>query len=86
MRESNLFKIRFVTNTTKESKSSLLRLLNNLGFDITEEEVFSSLSATRQLIEKKHVRPLLLLDDSALEDFDGKTKTSYQQIVSHVSN
>ncbi|XP_030048775.1 haloacid dehalogenase-like hydrolase domain-containing protein 2 [Microcaecilia unicolor] len=63
--------IKFVTNTTKECKKTLLERLRRLEFDITEDEIFTSLTAARNLLEQKHVRPLLLVDNSALPDFEG---------------
>ncbi|KFV58533.1 Haloacid dehalogenase-like hydrolase domain-containing protein 2 [Tyto alba] len=63
--------IRFVTNTTKECKRDLLERLTKLGFDIAENEIFTSLTAARNLLEQKQVRPLLLVDDKALPDFTG---------------
>lgn len=64
--------IRFVTNTTKECKRDLLERLTKLGFDIAENEIFTSLTAARNLLEQKQVRPLLLVDDKALPDFTGE--------------
>ncbi|NWX55955.1 HDHD2 protein, partial [Promerops cafer] len=63
--------VRFVTNTTKESKRDLLERLAGLGFDVTEHEIFTSLTAARSLLEQQHVRPLLLVDEKALPDFTG---------------
>uniref|UniRef100_A0A7N9ATT6 Haloacid dehalogenase-like hydrolase domain-containing protein 2 n=1 Tax=Mastacembelus armatus TaxID=205130 RepID=A0A7N9ATT6_9TELE len=63
--------VKFVTNTTKESKRILLERLQRLNFDLQEKEIFTSLSAARSLLEQKEHRPLLLVDDSALEDFTG---------------
>ncbi|XP_033981905.1 haloacid dehalogenase-like hydrolase domain-containing protein 2 [Trematomus bernacchii] len=63
--------VKFVTNTTKESKRSLVERLQRLDFHIQEKEIFTSLSAARSLVERKQLRPLLLLEDSALEDFTG---------------
>ncbi|KAK2516974.1 Hdhd2 [Columba guinea] len=48
--------IRFVTNTTKECKRDLLERLRKLGFDITENEIFTSLTAARNLLEQKQVQ------------------------------
>ncbi|KAI2586766.1 haloacid dehalogenase like hydrolase domain containing 2, partial [Homo sapiens] len=62
---------RFVTNTTKESKQDLLERLRKLEFDISEDEIFTSLTAARSLLERKQVRPMLLVDDRALPDFKG---------------
>ncbi|XP_061469975.1 haloacid dehalogenase-like hydrolase domain-containing protein 2 isoform X2 [Rhineura floridana] len=63
--------IRFVTNTTKECKQDLLERLKKLDFDIKEDEIFTSLTAARNLLEQKQVRPLLLVEDNALHDFKG---------------
>ncbi|KAJ8789652.1 hypothetical protein J1605_004889 [Eschrichtius robustus] len=63
--------VRFVTNTTKESKKDLLERLKKLEFDISEDEIFTSLTAARNLVEQKQVRPMLLVDDRALPDFKG---------------
>uniref|UniRef100_G1P1M4 Haloacid dehalogenase-like hydrolase domain-containing protein 2 n=2 Tax=Myotis lucifugus TaxID=59463 RepID=G1P1M4_MYOLU len=63
--------VKFVTNTTKESKRDLLERLKKLEFDISEDEIFTSLTAARNLVEQKQVRPMLLVDDRALPDFKG---------------
>lgn len=42
-----------------------------MTFTLQEKEIFTSLSAARSLLEQKKHRPLLLLEDSALEDFTG---------------
>lgn len=46
-----------------------------MTFTVQENEIFTSLSAARSLLEQKQHRPLLLVEDSALEDFTG-TKLS----------
>lgn len=63
--------LRFVTNTTKESKETLLRRLTGIGFDIKAEEVFTSLTAARRLVDQRNLRPMLLLQQDAIEDFKG---------------
>ncbi|XP_074063078.1 haloacid dehalogenase-like hydrolase domain-containing protein 2 [Macrotis lagotis] len=63
--------IRFVTNTTNECKADLLERLKKMNFDITEQEIFTSLIAARNLVQEKQVRPMLLIDDRALPDFEG---------------
>lgn len=63
--------VRFVTNTTKESKRLLFERLQRLNFNLQENEIFTSLSAARSLLEQNQQRPLLLVEDSTLEDFTG---------------
>lgn len=46
-------------------------LKNTTTITVQENEIFTSLSAARSLLEQKQHRPLLLVEDSALEDFTG---------------
>lgn len=69
LRSSNA-SIKFVTNTTKESKNILHNRLTRLGFDIKKEEIFSSLAAARHVVKNQKLNPMLLIDDAALEDFE----------------
>ncbi|CAG7721515.1 unnamed protein product [Allacma fusca] len=63
--------LRFVTNTTKESKNLLYTRLINLGFSLEKDEIFTSLIAARKKIEQLKIRPYFLIEDEALEDFEG---------------
>jgi len=76
LRSSHL-KFKFVTNTTKESKRVLLERLRTIGFDVQDHEVFTSLTAARDLVATRGLSPLLLVDDKALEDFQG----SYTEFI-----
>ena len=69
LRRSKL-KVKFVTNTTKESVRSLLARLKRIGFDVSSGDIYSSLSAAKQLIHKQHLRPHLMLHPDAMPDFD----------------
>lgn len=72
LRKSDI-KIKFVTNTTKECKRVLVERLQGLGFDIEPEEIFTSLTAARCCVERRKLRPMLLLEDTAKEDFVGSS-------------
>ena len=65
--------LKYVTNTTKESKRVLMERLTKVGFkNITEDQVFTSLSAARSLIEGRRLRPYFMVDKKAMEDFQGE--------------
>nr|XP_012219236.1 PREDICTED: haloacid dehalogenase-like hydrolase domain-containing protein 2 [Linepithema humile] len=68
LRNANM-SIKFVTNTTKESNNCLYERLIKLGFDLRKEEIFSSLAAARKLIVSQQLKPMLLIDPAAMEDF-----------------
>ncbi|KAJ2384287.1 hypothetical protein GGI23_006962 [Coemansia sp. RSA 2559] len=61
--------VRFVTNSTKTSDERLYRKLIGLGFELERNEIFTSLSAAKRLVVNRKYRPLLLLEDAALEQF-----------------
>ena len=73
LRRSGL-RYKFVTNTTKESQNFLYERLKSIGFDIEKNEIFTSLIAARDFIRNEKLRPHLLLEDSAMEDFQDVTK------------
>lgn len=63
-------RLRFVTNTTKESKKTLLQRLRRIGFSsITEEDMFTSLSAAVRYVKSKDLKPFYLLTEDAKRDF-----------------
>ncbi|CAH1119723.1 unnamed protein product [Phaedon cochleariae] len=68
--QKNLY-VKFVTNTTKESKRVLHERLTNLGFEVDKDDIISSLGAARSLIVKRNLNPMLMLSPEALEDFEG---------------
>ena len=80
LRETGI-SIRFVSNTTKESKATLLKRLTGIGFDIKAEEVFTSLTAARRLVHHRQLRPLLLLGSDASQDFKGVNVSEPNAVV-----
>ncbi|RWS04567.1 haloacid dehalogenase-like hydrolase domain-containing protein 2, partial [Dinothrombium tinctorium] len=63
-------KVRFATNTTKESQCFLWSRLQTLGFNIAVDEIFTSLTCARQLVVEQNLKPYLLLEESAMDDFN----------------
>ncbi|XP_045464402.1 haloacid dehalogenase-like hydrolase domain-containing protein 2 [Harmonia axyridis] len=63
-------RVKFVTNTTKESKNVLYNRLTNIGFQLKKDDIFSSLAAARNLLVHRKWKSLLLLSPEALEDFE----------------
>ncbi|CAO3618943.1 unnamed protein product [Mucor fragilis] len=72
---------RFATNTTKVSSKQLVDKLTTLGFDVEERDVFTSLSACRDMIKSKQLRPLLIMEDAAMDEFKGIDVTDPNAVV-----
>ena len=73
--------VRLITNGTRKSKSGLHHNLIRLGFDINYDDMFTSLTATRRLVEAKGLRPFCLLQDDAKQDFAGVDMTNPNAVV-----
>lgn len=70
LRQQPNLHIRFVTNTTKESGETLLNRLHKIGFHtIKSPEIYSSLSAAAQYVQKNQLKPFYLLSNDAKKDF-----------------
>lgn len=63
--------ILFVSNTTKKTAIQLSAELSNLGLNINSREIFTSLSAIKQLVKDRGLRPLMFLDKQAHTEFIG---------------
>lgn len=62
--------MRFVTNTSKESKNTLFTRLNRMGFTtIAKEDMFTSMTAAVQYIQSHQLRPYYLVSKDAESDF-----------------
>jgi len=68
LRQSPLY-LRFVTNTTKEGRLNLIARLTSMGFDIALDEIFTSLTAARDLVVREKLRPKLFLEEASMPDF-----------------
>ncbi|XP_073823565.1 haloacid dehalogenase-like hydrolase domain-containing protein 2 [Musca autumnalis] len=68
LRESGIL-IKFVTNTTKESRQTLLQRLLDIGFQLEKEEIHSSLSAAVDYVKKEQLNPFYLVSKDARTDF-----------------
>ena len=70
LRESGL-PLRFVTNTTRQSRAALRRELAGRGLAIAEHELFTPATAARELLIARGLRPLLLIHPDLAPDFAG---------------
>ena len=70
LKESGLH-YRFVTNSSKESTACLHQRLVGMGLNVTADDVFTSLSAAKRLIISRNLRPMLFLENTALDEFEG---------------
>ena len=69
---SPLYSLIKVEHFYQESQNFLYNRLSTLGFDISKDQVYSSLGAARDLIRQRNLRPMLMLEPEALEVWQSK--------------
>lgn len=73
--------LRFITNTTRQSRTELLRELAGRGLAITADELFTPAAAARDLLLARGLRPLLLIHPGLASDFAGLDTASPNAVV-----
>jgi len=63
--------LRLVTNQSKEGAGATLARLQAQGFEVGTRDIFGTLAAVRRFVDQKQLRPLFLLTDAALLEFEG---------------
>lgn len=61
--------VRFCTNETTKTRKMLVDRLTRLGFTIQEQEVFPPIPAVCRILKNHQLRPLLVVNPDALDDF-----------------
>ena len=69
-RKNNL-KLRFLTNTTTASRKLIFNKLQDFGFDINEEEIFTPIIATKNYLRDNSVKKITLVTNvEIIEEFN----------------
>eukprot|EP00449_Zooxanthella_nutricula_P057933 CAMPEP_0198583226 /NCGR_PEP_ID=MMETSP1462-20131121/126492_1 /TAXON_ID=1333877 /ORGANISM="Brandtodinium nutriculum, Strain RCC3387" /LENGTH=244 /DNA_ID=CAMNT_0044314637 /DNA_START=140 /DNA_END=874 /DNA_ORIENTATION=+ len=63
--------LRLLTNQSQEPSAATLARLKDNGFHVEPHEFFGTLAACRRLVDSQALRPMFLLSDEAMADFDG---------------
>jgi len=65
------FPFRFVTNTTRRPRRSIVAGLADLGLAVAKDEVFTPASLVRERLAGRGLKPLLIIHPDLREDFAG---------------
>ncbi|XP_062577264.1 phospholysine phosphohistidine inorganic pyrophosphate phosphatase-like [Saccostrea cucullata] len=63
--------VRFCTNETTMTRGMLTEKLHVLGFSMSEQEIFPPIPAICKVLQKRNLRPHLLINPKVAPDFDG---------------
>lgn len=73
--------LRFLTNTSRTPHAALLCQLNQMGFDIPAAELFTAPLATRAVLQRRRLRPYLLIHPHLRPDFVGLSTRTPNAVV-----
>ncbi len=65
----NNFPVRFITNTTRSPRSTILEKLTAMNLNIPQDQLFTAAVAARNYIKEKNLSPYLLLHTNLLPEF-----------------
>ena len=69
--KKNSLKLRFLTNTTTSPRKLILNKLQDFGFDIEEEEIFTPIIATKNYLRDNRVKKISLVTNTEIiEEFN----------------
>jgi HAD superfamily hydrolase (TIGR01458 family) len=75
------YPIRFLTNTTQKTSAQVVAKLQEMGFDISADEVITALDVTKMFLEKEKSSAEFLLTDDAKAFFNELCEYSKKYVV-----
>ena len=73
--------LRFVTNTTRMTKSMVLQRLSRLGLDVTDSELFTPAQAVREWLARNDCSPSLLVHPNLVQEFENVPIRAHRAVV-----
>lgn len=73
--------VRFVTNTSRKTRSMLHDDLRRMGFAMPREHIFTAPLAVRRYLEQHRLRPYLLVHRNLVTEFDGMLREEPDAVV-----
>lgn len=73
--------LRYITNTTRQSRRALLAKLHHMRLEVEREELFMPAIAARRVIEQEGLSPTLLVHPALEEDFAGLPQDGEPAVV-----
>ena len=75
------YPVRFLTNTTQKTSSQVVKKLQELGFDISADELITALDVTKMFLQKEQSYARFLLTDDAVDFFDDMKQFPQKYVV-----
>lgn len=81
MAKASPLHVRFVTNTSRRNTKQVLNDLQSLGFDVSDDELFTAPAATLAWLKQNKLRPYCLIHQNIRGEFSAIDKTNPNAVV-----
>ena len=68
--QASACEIRFITNTSQQTREVLLKRLRDFGFEVRDSQLFTAVDAARQWMTERGLRPFCLVHENIRAEFD----------------
>ncbi|MCW8994176.1 MAG: TIGR01458 family HAD-type hydrolase, partial [Psychromonas sp.] len=78
---ANQLQLRFVTNTSRRTRTQILTDLRSLGFDLSADELFTAPAAAHSWLQEKRLRPYCLIHPNIKSEFADLVQTDPNAVI-----
>ena len=68
--QASSLQVRFITNTSQQTRDALLDRLRLIGFEVEDSQLFTAVDAARQWLSERGLRPFCLVHENIRSEFD----------------
>ena len=73
--------LRFITNTSQQTRETLLARLRGFGFELEDSQLFTAVDAARQWLIERQLRPFCLVHENIRCEFDDLDQTDPNAVL-----
>lgn len=73
--------VRFITNTTRSTRTAIIKKLAKMNLDIPEDQLFTAPLAARNYIKEKNLNPFLLIHPNLLPEFSEFDRQEFDSVL-----
>ena len=79
--QASACEVRFITNTSQQTRDLLLKRLRDFGFELRDSQLFTAVDAARQWLMERGLRPFCLVHENIRSEFDDFDQTDPNAVL-----
>lgn len=78
---ANHIPLRFITNTTRSTRSAIITKLASMNLDISEDQLFTAPIAAKRYVKENNLNPYLLIHPNLLSEFSEFVDPTFDSVL-----